>query len=109
MNEIIIFFRGLGYHNICQANILLYDDLNNLVYSGKTYNGKLKIRLNDNIYRMIASINNEIIDTNIYVNGNNKYCFNFKRSIIYNSITFILTDYYYNLPIERGELLIWQK
>ena len=26
-----------------------------------------------------------------------------------NSITFLLTDYYYNLPIERGELILWQR
>lgn len=110
MSEIIICFNGLGYYKYCQANILLYDNLNNLVYSGQTYNGKIKITVRKNsIYKIIASIDDEIIDTYIYVNGNDKYCFSFKRSNIYNPITFILTDYYYNLPIERGELIIWQK
>lgn len=110
MKEIMIRFNGLGYYNICQANIILYDNLNNIVYSGQTFNGKIKIKLRNNtLYRMVASIDNEIIDTYIYIRNNN-YCFSFKRNIIeYSSITFILMDYYYNLPIERGELILWQR
>ena len=111
MKEIILCFNGLGYYKYCQANILLYDNLNNLVYSGQTFNSRIKIKVrNKKIYRMIAKVDYEIIDTYLYVNSNDKYCFSFKRSIIkYNPITFILTDYYYNLPIERGKLIIWQR
>lgn len=110
MKEITLIFNGLGYHSICQANILLYDNLNNLIYEGKTYNGQLKIKLKRNsLYKIVVYINNELIETYIYT-INDKYCFSFNRSIIkYNSITFILTDYYYNLPIERGELILWQR
>ena len=110
MKEITLIFNGLGYYKYCQANILLYDNLNNLIYNGQTYNGKLKLKVEKNtIYKMIAYIDNEMIEKYIYT-INNKYCFSFNRNIIkYNPITFILTDYYYNLPIERGELIIWQR
>ena len=111
--EIELKFFGLGINNNNQANVLIYDDLGNLIYDGQTYNGSLYICLNKNkAYRLIASICNEIIDTYFYVN-NYKYNFYFNRSLLYlnnNSITLLLTDYNYkNLPIEKGELILWQK
>lgn len=107
MKETIIRFSGLGYHNYYQANIFIYDSLNKLIYSKKTYNGMIKIKLCNKLYRVVAKIPNEIIDTYIYGNGN--YCLNFKRGSINNIITFILKDYYYNLPIERGKIILWQR
>ena len=107
--EVEFIFKGLGINDNNQANILLYDEFNNLIYDGQTYNGILKICLNKTLYKLIVYLCNERIEKYIYIN-NNKYVFYFKRSIINNnSITLILTDYYYNLPIEKGELIIWQK
>ena len=111
--NITLNFLGLGYNNINQADVLIYDDCNNLVYNKKTYNNKLNICLKNNkIYRVVAISLNDRITTTIYINCNN-YCFRFNRSIINenpDSITFLLTDYYYdNLPIERGEIILWQR
>lgn len=111
--NITLNFLGLGYNNINQADVLIYDEFNNLVYNKKTYNNKLNICLKRNkIYRVEALSLNDRIDTNIYINSSN-YCFRFNRSIINedsDSITFLLTDYYYdNLPIERGEIILWQR
>lgn len=104
-------FNGLGINNKNQANILIYDNFGNLIYNGQTYNGILNICLNENcVYHLIANSCSDKIDTYFYVN-NYEYIFNFKRSLIKqnNSITLLLTDYYYNLPIEKGELILWQK
>ena len=111
--NITLNFLGLGYNNINQADVLIYDEFNNLVYNKKTYNNKLNICLKKNkVYRVVAFSLNDRISTSIYINNNN-YCFRFNRSIINensDSITFLLTDYYYdNLPIERGEIILWQR
>lgn len=108
MKEITIIFKGLGYKDKMQANITIFDKNKKQITNTKTFNGKLKICLKEKqIYHLIAKSNNEIINTYIYINTN-KYCFNFKRSIINNLITFLLKDYYYNLPIERGYLILWK-
>ena len=106
--EVKLIFNGLGINNYFQANILLYDSYNNLIYDGQTYNGILNICLKQNsIYKLIANSNNEQIQKYIYIN-NYKYVFYFERSLIKlnSSITLLLTDYYYNLPIEKGELYV---
>ena len=102
-------FYGLGYNDINQANIKIYNK-NSLIYCGKTYNNELIINLKEcNIYKLIATSENEIITAYFYVSNRYEYYFVF-NSIIYNPITFLLTDYYYdNLPIERGELILWKK
>ena len=111
MKEITIRFNGLGCNKYYQANILIYDDFNNLVYSGQTYNGEIKLKLLKNkVYKMYADSLNEKLIISFYVKDNNIYCFSFERNVIrINSIIFLLTDYYYNLPIERGELILWQE
>lgn len=43
--NITLNFLGLGYNNINQADVLIYDEFNNLVYNKKTYNNKLNICL----------------------------------------------------------------
>lgn len=112
MMEVIIKFFGLGYNSNYQASVVIYDDKNNIVYDGNTYNGKLKLYLKKkHIYKVIAKFMGDIINTNIYINTNNKLCFKFRNSTLEdNPITFLLTDYYYdNLPIERGEIILWQR
>ena len=102
-------FYGLGYDNYYQACVYIYDSFNNLVYSGQTYNGKLEVCLKANArYKVVATFFGEVLVR--YICGNLcSYIFIFNHAILQNqSITFILTDYFYNLPIGRGELLLWQ-
>lgn len=115
MKEVIIKFYGLGIDNKYQANVIIYDSYNKIVYSGNTYNGLLKISLKKNhIYRLVSNFISDQINTNIYIGNNNCYCFRFKNSILDDAesrnVTFLLTDYYYdNLVIERGEIILWQR
>lgn len=109
--KIKIKFNGLGYGNYFQANILIYDN-HNLVYKGKTYNGEVKLSLKKNkVYKVIAQFKEERTMNYIYIKDCSNYLFNFNHTLIKlnNPITFFLTDYYYNLPIERGELILWPK
>ena len=103
-------FNGLGIGSNYQADVLIYDLNGNLVYDGQTYNGYLTICLNMcTAYKLIAKSYNETISTIIYTNTYN-YAFSFQRSILRStSITLLLTDYYYNLPIEKGRMILWQR
>ena len=113
MNEITFIFFGLGYNNHYQADVFVYDD-NNLVYEGKTYNSKIRICLKKyKKYKLLAKFLNSYLTYCFYVDSDRSYflCFNHSTITLSNNpITFFLTDYYYhNLPIERGELLLWPK
>lgn len=112
MKEIKLKFLGLGYNEFYQANIVIYDSSDNLIYEGITYNGELEICLDANeAYKINAYSLNEIINTYFYVSNLDNYIFIFDRAkfIKNQKIIFLLTDYYYNLPIEKGELYLWQK
>lgn len=101
--KIKLIFLGLGYNDINQADVKIYK-CNNLIYEGLTYNNELKLCLEkDNVYTIKAISNNRIIYTSFYINSDT-YIFNFNN----NSVTFILKDDY-GYPIERGELILWQK
>ena len=111
MKKIKLIFYGLGYNNFNQAFISIYDSNNNLVSNGYTYNNEMMVCLKEcAVYRMVALSNGKKLVTSFYVNNNCTYRFSFESSNEPdNSITFILTDSFYeNLPIERGELLLWQ-
>jgi hypothetical protein len=113
MKKIRIFFKGLGYNNHYQADVFIYDNTN-LVFESKTYNGHVNVCLCPNkVYKIVARSLGETIMYHIYVINDKKYVLPFKRSIINhinNSITFRLTDYHYdNLPIERGEIILWPR
>lgn len=110
MKKINLIFYGLGFKNFFQANIRVFDQCNNIVFSGTTYNGKLELCLRKNMaYRLYAESCGEFINTAFYVKDD--YCnykFYFSRAIPVNDeepITLLLTDYYYNLPIEKGEII----
>ena len=112
MKEVKLKFIGLGYNNLYQANIKIYKG-NTLVYKGKTYNSELTVCLKEHtLYKLIATSIDEVINTNFYV-YNDEYIFVFNRGRYQTNnrtITFLLTDYYYNnLPIERGEIILWQR
>ena len=107
--KINIKFIGLGYKDKYQANVKIYSN-NKLIYDCITYNGELYIDVIPNtIYKIDATFYNERI-TNYIITNRCKYLFIFNH-ILYNrrTITFLLKDYYYNLPIEKGEMIIWQR
>ena len=90
------------YNNENIVNIFIYKK-NKLIYKGITYNF-INICLDkNNVYKIKAISNNKMIITSFLVNKNN-YVFSFNN----NTITFTLRDIY-NYPIERGEIILWQK
>lgn len=98
-------FIGLGINNNYQALVRIYDSDNNIVFDGVTYNGEIDVVLSKySTYKLEARFFNEYIESYMYITKS-KYVFIFNHSI-YNrrTITFSLRDYYYNLPIERGEI-----
>lgn len=112
MKKVKLKFLGLGYNEFYQANVMIYDFSDNLIYEGITYNGELEICLDANeVYKINAYSLNEIINTYFYVSNLDNYIFIFDRAkfIKPRKIIFSLIDYHYNLPIEKGELYLWQK
>ena len=108
MKNIKIKFYGLGFNDINQAKVFIYDLFGNIIYEGITYNNEINICIKEkDIYRIIAISSCSKIINNFYVGNNDYYCFSFYRIIKNTPITFLLTDYYYNnLPIEKGELIL---
>lgn len=108
MKKITFKFIGLGYENSHQAQIEILDNNKNIIYSDETYNGEISICLEENnSYLLIARRDKRIIRKVIYIDKKtNKFIFSFYD---YRTITFLLKDYYYNLPIKKGELILWQK
>jgi len=111
--EVILKFIGVGYNNLYQAFVKIYDEDNNLIYKGYSYNGEIKIILDMNkAYRIEAFFYGEIIKTSFYVDNTKIFNFIFNHMIYKpnRTITFLLTDFYYeNLKIEKGEMILWQK
>ena len=90
------------------AYICIYNYDNDLIFNGNTYNNEIELCLEEcNVYKIIATSNYQRLVTSFFINNNDIYRFGFNT--FNNTITFLLTDYYYNLPIERGELLLWQR
>ena len=104
-------FNGLGYNDYLQADVKLYDNNCNLIYEGRTFDGEVSLYLEeDNCYKLYAYSCGRYINLWFYVSMKNScYKFNF-NNIEDNNVTFLLTDYYYdNLPIQKGELILWQR
>ena len=108
--NITIYFRGLGYYDVFQAKVLLYDSNGSLLYQGYTYNGEISLCLErDQVYQIKAFSCQEMIQSAFYVDSScQSYRFYFPRSICKSRlITFLLTDSYYeNLPIEKGVIYL---
>lgn len=106
----ILKFIGAGCNDKYQVKVKIYCN-SKKIYEGITYNGIIKVDLKEgNIYKVKAYFLNEKINTYLYVTKKCKYTFIFTHAL-YNSrtITISLVDLYYNLPIERGEIFLWQK
>lgn len=104
MKEVTFKIIGIG----CIANITIYDNKKSIIYDTKIYNGKIKLCLKENnSYLLIVRKNNRVLKRVICIDDKtNKFIFSFYN---YRIITFLLKDYYYNLPIMKGELILWQK
>ena len=106
----ILKFIGAGYKDKYQVKVKIYCN-NKKIFEGITYNGIIKVDLKENnIYKIKAIFLNEKINTYLYVTKKCKYTFIFTHAL-YNprTITISLVDLYYNLPIERGEIILWQR
>ena len=110
MKQVYLKFIGTGYKSNYQADVVITDN-NKVVCKSKTYNGLLKVSLCLNkVYLIKASCLGYTIKAIVIINDNDTYYFVFPYSYINNSkvFTFLLTDQNYkNLPIEKGELLLW--
>ena len=114
IKKVILKFIGTGINNNYQALVKIYDNCNNLLYCEKTYNGELLLYLKEmSLYKIEAVACGDMIMQSFYVNHcNSKYVFGFNHSIFnkLSTITFLLTDANYeDLPIEKGEMILWQK
>lgn len=118
MKNIKIRFLGVGYNEYCQPFVCVYDECNNLIYEGCAYNACISIdACVGSLYRVVAKTNNSRIFGAFYVNcRENLYTLAFPNAFYEAEeeeeeiVTFRLTDYYYeSLPIERGEILLWQE
>ena len=93
-----------------QADIIIYDNKNNIVDKCTTYNACVKVCLKKNcFYKVKVIMKYETLESYVYINNRDTYYFVFKRAYLNNNqrlITFYLKDYYYNLLIERGNLYI---
>ena len=103
MKKVTFKFIGLGFH---QVHIKVLDNNMNVVYKNITRN-KIDLCLEENnSYLVIARVKNIVLKRVICIDDKtNKFIFSFYIRII----TFLLKDYYYNLPIKKGELILWQK
>ena len=110
MKEINLKFIGLGINDMYQADIIIYDIFGNVVKKCHTYNAHTKVCLKKNCYyKVVAIMKFSKLERFIYINNNDTYYFVFNHAYINNRqrvITFYLRDYFYNLPIERGNLYI---
>ena len=101
-------FIGLGYNNNYQAFVSIYDENNNLVFNDYTYDSFIVVNVIPNRgYRLVARFYNDIIQTGLYSNRC-EYTYIFNHAIYNRPITLSLRDYYYNLPIEKGVITLWQ-
>lgn len=101
-------FIGAGYNDKYQAYVKVFDN-KNIIYEGYTNNSYLEICLQERkCYKVIAQLCNRYINKSFLVTKTyDDYIFSFP---ILKKVTFLLTDYYYeNLPIQKGELYLWQK
>ena len=114
MKNVKIKIIGIGYNNIYEALVIIFDKNNNIICKGKTFNGTLNACLKVNrIYKIKVCYLNQVLNRVFYVNNyTDIYEFAFNCSYYVNNdntsdITLFLTDYFYdNLPIEKGDIIL---
>jgi len=103
MKKVTFKFIGLDFNKIY---IKVLDNNMNTIYNTETYKEIDLCLEENNSYLLIAREKNRVLKRVICIdNKTNKFIFSFYNRII----TFLLKDYYYNLPIKKGELILWQK
>ena len=107
--NIRIKFLGVIY----EVQVSIYDMYEHLIYSGQTSCGYVDVRVREgNVYKIIASMPYGMLTNYFYVGSRKIYYFMFPNLYMNdtNNVTLFLTDYFYpNLPIERGEITLWQR
>ena len=117
IKKVKLIFIGAGICEKYEACVSIYNECGKLVFKGKTKKGKITLNLRKKeVYKLIAKSCGETIYGAFYVKDcKDKYVFVFQRGIINietpeeRTITFLLTDLNYNLPIEKGEIVLWQR
>ena len=103
-----IIVNNTGYNNYNQACIKIIDKNDKIVFNDKTYNGRVSICLNENeYYKCFVMLNNRSMF--LYFKPSNKQIVINNNISCEHIITLYLTDYYYNMPIEKGSIILWQK
>ena len=112
MKHVTIKLLGVG-NFLYQPEVCIYDEYGSLAYSGYAYNGMVQVSLCCNrCYRIIAKCCLAQTTAVIYIGRNDIYGINMNTCCQNeeNIITFTLSDANYsNLPIEKGEVILWQR
>ena len=116
INSVELIFLGLGIKTFYQANVKIYDG-DCLIINKQTYNGRLQVCLKTNKKYLLKVIGpfGRMIRCIYIIPYQNKYYFGFSNAYISenrtsNVITLLLSDANYNnLPITKGEMILWQK
>ena len=111
MKKIIIRIIGLNCIDLNKTIIKIYNSNKKVVYKGITRNGIVSLSLNNNeVYKICIFSSTNIISTSILVTSDyNEYIILANNNEYYKT-TFLLTDAnYLGLPIEKGEITLWQK
>lgn len=101
--------------DILKYHIWIYNLKDKLVYEGSSKCGNIFFTPPHNgVFKLVIQFKNSScrICKMIYIhsNMNPTFCFKFqKKTKMKHSITFHVTDHHYRgLPIEKGEIFIWQ-
>ena len=108
IKKVLLKFIGTGLLDEYQAYVKVYDH-NKVYYEGTTYNGRIELSLEENkAYSVNVLFFNKSIISAFYVSIQDVYVFNFDYSNYNHShtVTFLLNDYYYKMPIMKGEIIL---
>lgn len=115
MKKVCLQFMGMGIKQKCQAKVVVCDLRGCMVAKGVTKNGIFCFTAKEkSFYKIKYSINGLVNNKTIYINNNNYYPLMYQGMFVNQTnrskaITFLLTDsFYHNLPINKGEMVLWQ-
>ena len=91
--------------NINKFYLKIYDSNCNIIFDNYMCNGNNVLLEKNKFYKINIISNNTSYTTAIYVSDKtNSFTFGINRIV-----TFLLKDFYYDKPIEKGEIILWQK